>query len=365
MLIEKNQRFNIYNEPFELLINHIVHLTGSEVGYLHLYNEETEEIRLAVWSDQVINQCQLIHASHYPLKDAGVWADCIRTRQVVFHNDYGRVMNNLPEGHFPVASHMSVPVFQDKAIVGIIGIGNRPSSYTPKDAALVAQIAETEWPAIKAAADQIYSSERHEEFSHSSAMQVLEQMIEAISRALELRDAYTAEHQSNVAFICEQIACQMGIPSHIREGLKIGALVHDIGKITIPSQILGKPGALMPEEFALLKHHAEAGADIFSKVDCPWPLEDMIAQHHERLDGSGYPNQLLGEMICMEARIIAVADTFDAMSSDRPYRHSLGAKFALETILEGADTTYDKYVVAAFLQCFQNDPTFEGRYKAD
>lgn len=119
-------------------------------------------------------------------------------------------------------------------------------------------------------------------------------MLGAISRALEIRDEYTSSHQRNVAHICGLIADKLSLEDSVKEGLVIGALVHDIGKITIPSQILNKIGKLMPAEYKLLQSHSEVGAKIFHEVIFPWPIVEMIEQHHERLDGSGYPNGIKG-----------------------------------------------------------------------
>jgi putative nucleotidyltransferase with HDIG domain len=193
---------------------------------------------------------------------------------------------------------------------------------------------------------------------------MLVDMLGAISRALEIRDEYTSSHQRNVAHICGLIADDLDIPFQQKEGLIIGALVHDIGKIAIPSQILNKTGKLLYAEYLLLQSHAEVGSSIFSHVTFPWPILEIIEQHHERLDGSGYPKGLKGNQIVMEARIIAVADTFDAMASDRPYRKALGAQKAIQCLTEGRGKLFDPYVVDAFLRCYQQDVTLGGKYTA-
>lgn len=129
------------------------------------------------------------------------------------------------------------------------------------------------------------------------------------------------------------------------------ALVHDIGKIAIPSEILTKPRELNPAEYQLIKTHVERGAEIFAAMDFPWPILEMISQHHERLDGSGYPHGLRAEAIVLEARIIAVADVFDSMASHRPYRYAPGIVKAIEELKTGRSSLYDPYVVDALLKC--------------
>lgn len=158
------------------------------------------------------------------------------------------------------------------------------------------------------------------------------QLINVVSEALELKDAYTANHQRSVAELAVGIGRRMGYHAHRLEGLRLGALVHDIGKLAIPNQILSKPGRLTEQEYALVQTHPVRGANIIGDVAFPWPIKQMILQHHERLDGSGYPYGLKGEQILEEAQILAVADIADSMLSHRPYRPALGLN-ALKAVL--------------------------------
>ncbi len=157
--------------------------------------------------------------------------------------------------------------------------------------------------------------------------------IEVLASATDAKDPYTAEHQRRVARLSAAMAEQLGYDSAFIRGVEQAAMVHDIGKIEIPGEILSKPGRLSPLEFELIKGHSRAGAKILEKIHLPWPLHTIVAQHHERLDGSGYPDGLSGRQILPEARIIAVADIVEAMSSYRPYRPALGIGAALDEIL--------------------------------
>lgn len=174
-------------------------------------------------------------------------------------------------------------------------------------------------------------------------------MLGAIAKANELRDEYTSYHQSNVSIIATEMAKVLGLPREQCLGIKLGALVHDIGKIAVPSQILNRTSKLSEPERALLAMHPCYGAEIFRNVELTWPIGEIVEQHHERLDGSGYPKGLHGDQICLEARIVAVADTFDAMASDRPYRHALGVQAAVRTLQEGRGTLFDPFAVGALL----------------
>ena len=173
------------------------------------------------------------------------------------------------------------------------------------------------------------------------------QTVHAVSSVAGRRDRYTGRHQQNTATLALAIGRELRLPQHELEGLYLGALVHDVGKVAVPSELLSKPGRLAPEELALVKTHVLAGCDIFENVDLPWPVRAIIAQHHERLDGSGYPLRVKGSAIVLEARIVAVADVFEAMSCDRPYRSAPGRDAALQELVRGAGTAFDKDVVNA------------------
>jgi len=180
----------------------------------------------------------------------------------------------------------------------------------------------------------------------------LEDTIAAIAATLEMRDPYTAGHERRVAELATAVAQEMRLPPEQVQGLHFGALIHDLGKIRVPAEILSKPGRLTPVEFELIKGHAQSGYDILKSIKFPWPVAQMVLQHHERLDGSGYPNGLKGEAILLEARILAVADTVEAMSSHRPYRPARGIEAALEHIREMRGRHFDAAVVDACLQLF-------------
>jgi len=171
--------------------------------------------------------------------------------------------------------------------------------------------------------------------------------IGAIAATIDARDPYTAGHQRRVAGISAAIAKQLGLDASDIEGIRLAATIHDIGKIGVPAEILTRPGQLKPEERALLKVHPRTGYDIVAGIDFPWPIAQMVLQHHERLDGSGYPNGLRGDEILLGARIIAVADTVEAMAADRPYRSARGLEVALAEIQAGRGTRYDADVVDA------------------
>ncbi len=177
--------------------------------------------------------------------------------------------------------------------------------------------------------------------------------VEAVSAMVEMRDPYTSGHERRVGELAAAIGAEMGLTGETITGLRMTGYVHDIGKISVPAEILSKPGRLTGIEFDLIKNHARSGYDILKGVEFPWPLPEVILQHHERLDGSGYPQRLKGDEIIQEARIMAVADVVESMASHRPYRPALGIEKALEEIERNSGKYYDPPVADACLRLFR------------
>ena len=177
--------------------------------------------------------------------------------------------------------------------------------------------------------------------------------VEVATRLGELRDPYTAGHQRRVSDIAAAIGAELGWDERRREGLRVAGFLHDVGQITVPAEVLAKPGKLSPIAYQLVQGHAQAGYDVLKGVKFPWPVAEVALQHHERMDGSGYPQCLKGDEILLEARVMAVADVIEAMASHRPYRAALGLARALEEITRGRATRYDGAVVDACLRLFR------------
>ncbi len=188
---------------------------------------------------------------------------------------------------------------------------------------------------------------------YEKLQRTMEATIYTISKIIETRDPYTAGHQNIVSQFAVAIAQEMKLPEDKIEGMRIAALVHDIGKISIPAEILSKPSKLNEMEFSLIKNHPKTGYDILKTIDFPWPVAKIVLQHHEKIDGSGYPQGLKGEKILLEAKIMAVADVVEAMFSHRPYRPSLGIDKALKEISQNKGILYDPEVVHACLKLFK------------
>jgi len=186
----------------------------------------------------------------------------------------------------------------------------------------------------------------------------LEATIQAVAWIIEKRDPYTAGHQRRVMQLAEEIARAMGLATSQIEGIRAAAILHDIGKITVPADILSKPSTLTEIEYGLLQDHPKVAYDVLQTIEFPWPVAEIVYQHHERMDGSGYPRGLSGDDILLEARIIAVADVVEAISSHRPYRPALGLEGALDEIETHRARLYDDDVVNTCLRLFK-DGAFE------
>ena len=184
---------------------------------------------------------------------------------------------------------------------------------------------------------------------------ILTNTVKAMSLALESRDPYTAGHQQRVASISAAIAQKMGFNDERIEYLKMAGMIHDIGKISVPAEILCKPTRLSKAEFEIIKEHPLTGYRILKEIDFPYPLAKMVYQHHERIDGSGYPQGLAGDQILMESKILAVTDVVEAMASHRPYRSALGIDVALDEIVKNKGRSFDPEVVETCRELFRNN----------
>ncbi|MGA7522302.1 MAG: PAS domain S-box protein [Acidobacteriaceae bacterium] len=238
----------------------------------------------------------------------------------------------------------------DGNVACLIGYGEAPRSWPESERALLEEIATDLGFGITTLRTRIANRRFQEDLRAS-----LEQTIQVIAETVDQRDPYTAGHERRVADLCTRIAGKLGLDEERTHGLNLAAHIHDLGKIGIPAELLSKPGRLTPIQFTLIQEHAQLGYEIVKNVSFPWPIAQMILQHHERLDGSGYPQGLKGDAILTESKILAVADVVEAMSSHRPYRAARGAEAALEEILAGSGTLYDAEAVDACVRVFRED----------
>ena len=197
---------------------------------------------------------------------------------------------------------------------------------------------------------------KHAEEELKRSFELLRKALGAIIQAMvvvvETRDPYTAGHQRRVSSLARAIAAEMDLPSETVDGIRMAGIIHDIGKIAVPAEILSKPTKLSEIEFSMIKIHPQAGYDILKEIEFPWPVAKIVLQHHEKIDGSGYPQGLRGDDILLEAKILSIADVVEAIASHRPYRPALGIEKALEEISRKRGILYDPEGVDACLRLF-------------
>ena len=251
-----------------------------------------------------------------------------------------------------VKNHIEVmvPLKTGNRLVGILLIGGRLSSkhYSSEDRQLLHKISQEVAVSIENAL--AYESIQQK---HGELLEAMDGIIHAMSLVVETRDPYTAGHQKRVADIACAIGRAMDLPEWDIKGIRIAGLLHDVGKLAVPAEILTKPGKLNASEFSIIKSHSQVSYDILELIEFPWPVKQAVLQHHERLDGSGYPEGLSGDDIIIEARILGVADVVEAISSHRPYRPALGLEYAMREIIKQRGILYDPRVVDGCLKLFE------------
>lgn len=252
--------------------------------------------------------------------------------------------------HLHIQSGASIPLSHDGDVMGAIALwSNKSNVFDDETVKFLLEVAGD--IAIGLRTLQL---ENKLEATLDSFKRSLEGTINAIANMVELRDPYTAGHERRVSQLAMDIGKELGLPERQIEGLRVAGFIHDIGKIAVPAEILSKPTRLSESEYAIIRNHPKAGFEILKGIDFPWPIAQTVLQHHERLDGSGYPQGLKGDDILLEARILAVADVVEAISSHRPYRPGLGIDSALEEIDVNRGMHFDPKVVDACIKLFRN-----------
>ena len=258
---------------------------------------------------------------------------------------------------FYIRSAIACPIQDGEKPFGCLLIySKKPNAFGPEEILLFESLAKEIGFGLRAIDrqqqldDQIHEKEKIQERLAAA----LRSTIEAMARTMEWRDPYTAGHQKRVASIATAIANKLNWSNEATQALYMAAMVHDIGKVAVPSEILTKPTHLTDLEMKMVQEHPETGFQILKDIPFPWPIAEMVHQHHERLDGSGYPKGLKGSEICQEARVLAVADTIEAIATHRPYRPARGLLAAMDEIRAEAGTKLDTEVVNAAFELLKD-----------
>lgn len=250
-----------------------------------------------------------------------------------------------------IRSVVILPLYSDSENLGVLSIYSTDlAAFDEDEVALLNELGKDLSYGIRALRNRL---DREEGLRHIQA--TMEATIQALSNTVEFRDPYTAGHQRRVAQLARAIGREAGLSEDRINGLYLASVVHDIGKVRVPVEVLTRPGRLSELEFDLVKTHVEAGYDILKSIDFPWPIANIVRQHHERLDGTGYPLGIAGDDLVLESRILAVADVVEAVASFRPYRPALGVERALAEIDAGRDTLFDSDVVDICIRLFREN----------
>lgn len=264
------------------------------------------------------------------------------------------ILNNISDADRKILENheveLLVPLKSAQKLVGVLLLGYKINRepYSTEDRLILQNISGEVAVTIENA--RKYDNVRQD---YLKLRRTMEGIVHAMSLSVEARDPYTAGHQKRVADLACAIGREMGFSDWQIEGLRISGLLHDVGKLAVPAEILSKPGRINEHEFSIIKTHPEVGHEILKNIEFPWPITAWILQHHERLDGSGYPSHLSEDEIYLEAKVLAVADVVEAMSSHRPYRPALGIDRALEEISREKGVLYDGKVAEACLRLFK------------
>jgi HD-GYP domain-containing protein (c-di-GMP phosphodiesterase class II) len=254
------------------------------------------------------------------------------------------------------SSVVALPLISKKGTFGALSIySGDVEGFNKDEVDLLMEIADNLVYGIVAlhTRTERYRAESEVKNSLDKLRKALGGIIQVLEQTVEIRDPYTAGHQRRVSDLARIIATEMNLSEDRIDGIRIAGIIHDIGKIYVPAEILSKPRRLSQIEFNLIKTHSQVGYDVLKTIDFPWPVARIVLQHHERINGSGYPNGLQEDEIMLEARILGVADVVEAMASHRPYRPALGVDAALREIENNKGVLYEKDVVEACIRVFR------------
>jgi len=348
------------SQIYEAVHKHVSSLMDAESLIISFYDEEEQLLRAgyALFQGEAFDVSEL---PPIPLeqKGHGTQSEVIHTGKPLYLADYRKtrekgtteynvdddktVRKGPPPGDADdiTRSALLVPLALQGRVIGVMQVQSyRLDAYVKDDVDLLCGLANVAAVAIENS--RLLQSIRD----------ALAGTVSILGSVVEVRDLYTAGHQRRVTELACALGAELGLPEQTSNGLRVAGLLHDIGKISIPAEILSKPSRLTETELMLIRGHPQVAYDLLTHVRFPWPIAQIVLQHHERLDGSGYPQGLKGDAILLEAKLLAVADVVEAMSSHRPYRPALGIDAALEEIREHQGTLYDSDVVEACNQLF-------------
>ncbi|KXW56972.1 bacteriohemerythrin [Ferrovum sp. PN-J185] len=342
-LSKKKKEFN----NIELFINYIkekfITLTKSKSAFIVIHNKSNNQFDYYL---DYIKQRDTIrnHESDEFLKEFSLIKNFTIEDNAIIINEL-KTYKKEQNIHFQNSKNeriIIVPMVESKDMVTYFGVLNKEEKYTDLDLETAKLLANESWYILE------------NELQNAKQDKLFLEIVNLISTINEFHDQYTVGHESRVSNIAIDIAKKLNLDKDTIMAIKISALLHDIGKITVPQELLNKSGKISNEERDILKSHVNAGYNILKNISFPWPIADIVYQHHERLNGSGYPEGKHSGDILIEAKIIAVADVYESMATNRPYRQKVGHEKALEELIKGKGILYDSIVVDTLLSLVQD-----------
>jgi PAS domain S-box-containing protein len=339
-LLDLHRQAESFDEPaiIRRLIDQATEATHSPLAYFFFVSPLHQTMTLAAWRDRNQANATMAQAEPRSLSAAGQIASCVVSRQPALSNDLS--WKSQSDGLPDLQRYLAVPLTVGDDIVAVIGVANREASYGEDDQRSLAAMAESVWRVLQ-------SKRLHAQTlgSLQRADIAIQGMTESLLRMVESHDPYTAGSARRIAALAVALGREAGLDGERQHSLRVAALLHDIGNISVPAAILAKPAPLTTHETALMRTHVEEGCKLLADIDFGLPVAEIVFEHHERFDGSGYPRGLQGEEIMLEARILAIADTVEALCSPRPWRPAAGMNAAIDEINLRSGTLFDSHLV--------------------
>ncbi|HEY4368207.1 MAG TPA: HD domain-containing phosphohydrolase [Steroidobacteraceae bacterium] len=322
------------------VIEQAVEITNSPLAYLFFVEPTHKTLTLAAWRERSRPHTTMASAEPRPLAKSGLLSECVRARHPTSSNDlaWKPQTDGLPD----LQRYLAVPMIAGEETVAVLGVANRDAGYGEDDQRALASLADGGW--------RVLQSKRAHAMTLSALQRsdvAMQGMIDALLRMSEMHDPYTAGSARRIAALAVALGREAGLDGERQHALRVAALLHDVGNVAVPSTVLTKPGRLTDAETALMRMHVEEGCKLLADVNFGAPVAEIVFEHHERCDGSGYPRGLKGEEILLEARILAIADVIEAMCSPRPHRPAAGMEEAIGEINRGAGVLYDLHLATA------------------
>jgi putative nucleotidyltransferase with HDIG domain len=366
VMIDQCSRLGV-DDLMEVILTSAANLVHADHGFFYVYDPHTDTLELK----KAIG-CSRAQIGYQMSRGAGLVGKVLRTGKPMVVNDYQTWEGRHPDPRWDqIRAIIAMPLIFDGKVIGAFGLAHLQELKTFEKEDMAALSRFSALAAVVLLNEIVHGRVQHELTVHKRMWEELRRRndhlletfvatINALATTIEMKDPYTAAHQRWVTRLACAIAGEMALAKEQVDGLRMAGLIHDIGKLNVPAELLLKPHRLTAIEYEAIKIHPQSGYDIVKEIQFPWPIAQIILQHHERMDGSGYPHGISGTEILLEAKLLAVADVVESMSSHRPYRDAHGIEIALEEIARNSGILYDPAAVTACLTVFQDKGfTFE------